>query len=103
MMSPTKIIRVRDLATNIHFNLPESEPALRVSYDVFHLDGPAQLEGGMLHYEKDGQSLEGRAKEAPLGDCAPGERVLLRDRALFKEATGWWLCEVEAVNGQDIA
>lgn len=95
-------IRVRDLATDIHFNLQHDEQALRVPYDVFTLAGPARYVEGLVEYEKDGQLQQGRVAETPLGDCRPGERVLLRDRALFKDPSGWWLCEVEAVNASDV-
>jgi len=96
-------IRVRDLATDVYFNLPGNETALRVPYEAFHLDGPARYDGTLVEYEKNGERQQGRAAEASLGECRPGERVLVRDRALFKDPSGWWLCEVEAVNGGDIA
>lgn len=101
MTTPTTIL-VRDIATDNRFHLPGTEVALRVPYEVFYLTGPAVYDGELIEYDKDGARQRGRAAQAELGACSPGERVLVRDRALFKDASGWWLCEVEEVDGSDL-
>ena len=100
MTELAKTVRVRDLATDVQVNLSGAETALRVPYEILMLDGPARVEGDGIRYSSRGTEQTGRAKEAHLGECAPGERVLLRERTLAKTEAGWWLCEVIASDGR---
>ncbi len=102
MTELAKQIRVRDLATDRQVLVSGGETALRVPYEVLMLDGPAAVEGESIRYTSRGTEQTGRAKEALLGECAPGERVLVHQRTLAKKEAGWWLCEVIESDGQDI-
>lgn len=100
-MFETRTVRVRDIATKGHFDLPGRTVMLRVPYDMFKLQGPAVYTEGKVLYQQDGNQLVGRVNPGHLGDASPGERVLVADEALHKEEAGWWLCEVELVDGED--
>lgn len=102
MHTETTTIGVRDVRTGHRADLPKATTVYRVPYDALVLDGPARIDGGALYYEKRGMKLEGRAAGAPLGDCHPGERVLVEGALLAATEPGFWLCEVEDVNGSDI-
>lgn len=103
MTDLAKTIRLRDLATDVQINVSGSERALRVPYEILKLDGPARVEGEEIRYSSRGTEQTGRAKEARVGECAPGERVLVRETTLAKAEPGWWLCEVLESDGLDIA
>ena len=74
-------------------------PALRVPYDVIAMDGPAHVDDDCILFVRDGQPQRVRAKAYDLGTAHPGERVLIGQLPDFE--AGWWLCEVEAVDGDD--
>jgi hypothetical protein len=91
------IICVRDvLRVHVH-QLGPSERALRVPYDLFKPSGPVVRCGDRIAWEQGEQQHLTRYAEAVLGDCNPGERVLVHLSA--PDSEDWWLCEVESVDG----
>jgi hypothetical protein len=97
---PAHHVHVRDVVRKHEVDLPASEVALRVPYDLFNPTGPVLLKGDLINYLQSGVLRTGRAVSAQLGDTRPGERVLVRLPPLHAE-NEWWLCEVTAVD--DIA
>jgi len=94
---------VRDVARGgeAHELGPE-EPALRVPYDMFWPKGPAARNGDAIDWVEGNTPRMGRFAETRLGECHPGERVLVRIPPPVDEGD-WWLCEVEAVDGESAA
>jgi hypothetical protein len=91
------VIHVRDVVRRSTYTLGPEVEALRVPYDMFH---PA---GSVTRHDSDVEWIEGkdvrraRFTATPLGDCHPGERVLLSLAPRTSEDE-WWLCDVEAVD-----
>jgi hypothetical protein len=54
-------------------------------------------------YDDAGDRLLARTKPTRLGECHPGERVLIEFDGEYSDRAGWWLCEVEEVGGDSIA
>jgi hypothetical protein len=98
-----QVIRVRDVARGgeAHELGPE-EPALRVPYDMFWPRGPATRNGDAIDWIEGNTPRMGRFVEIRLGDCSPGERVLVRVPPALEEED-WWLVEVETVDGVSVA
>lgn len=93
---PAILVVVRDLVRNARHELPGNKPMLRVPYDLFQAEGPAEYGEEMIKYQQGGEVRLGRTAPAPLADAHPGERVLLR-LPPSEDDNQWWLCEVEEV------
>lgn len=91
------VIRVRDVVRAELHELGPGECVLRVPYDLFRPDGAVLRFGDRITWEQGQQNHSTRFAEASLGDCAPGERVLLH-LSPTDPAEQWWLCEVESVD-----
>jgi hypothetical protein len=94
----TTTIRVRDIVRAELHELGAEEHALRVPYDLFRPAGAVHRDGNTIEWEQDGEDQISRCAETALGECSPGERVLLR-LSSADPTDEWWLCEVEAVDG----
>jgi nucleotide-binding universal stress UspA family protein len=92
------VIRIRDVVRGTTYEMSPDQQALRVPYELLHPEGAVRVEGASLEWAE-GQTLR-RADfaEALLGDCHPGERVVVQLTPEDPEAQ-WWLCDVEAVDG----
>ena len=91
------IICVRDVVRAELHELPPDVLALRVPYDLFKPAGPVVLSGDRIQWGQDRQSHSMRFAEAILGECTPGERVLIH-LSPTEPRDQWWLCEVESVD-----
>jgi hypothetical protein len=92
------VILVRDVVRSERHRLGPQERALRVPYDLFKPRGPVVRTGDRIAWEQDEDSHVTRYAEAALGDCNPGERVLICLPTPSDESEEWWLCEVESVD-----
>jgi hypothetical protein len=92
------VIRVRDVVRGGVYEFGPDEPVLRGPYELLNPIGPIRQRGSLVDYLQGNVIRSGRAAPTTLGDCHPGERVLLRLAPLTAEDE-WWLCEVEAVDG----
>ncbi len=92
------VIRVRDIVRAGVYELGPDQPVLRGPYELFNPVGPVRQRGALVDYLQGDVIRSARVAPAMLGECHPGERVLVRldPRAVEDE---WWLCEVEAVDG----
>jgi hypothetical protein len=97
-----QVIRVRDVARAGVYELGPNEPILRGTYELFQPVGPARLRGSLVDWVQAGVIRSSRVARAELGDAHPGERVLLRLPPLDPQDE-WWLCEVEALDGDSVA
>jgi hypothetical protein len=95
------VVTVRDVVRHRRYDLSGGERMLRVPYDLLNPVGPVRYEGELITYLQDGELRNGDAAEHALADAHPGERVLLRlpEGARPPNASEWWLCEVEAIDG----
>jgi hypothetical protein len=63
--------------------------------------GYATLRGGAS------TGLQSGAREEPLGQCKPGDIVLMHlpdfDATLDYDPSAWWLCELESIDGSDVS
>lgn len=91
------VICVRDVVRAELHELGPDERVLRVPYDLFKPDGAVLRRGDRITWDQGEQNHSTRFAEAALGDCIPGERVLLHLSA-GDPAELWWLCEVESVD-----
>jgi hypothetical protein len=91
------VICVRDVVRARMHQLGPSERALRVPYDLFKPTGHIIRCGDSIAWEQGEEHHSARFAEAALGDCNPGERILLRLSAEDSQDQ-WWLCEVESVD-----
>jgi hypothetical protein len=95
------VISVRDVVrANVH-ELGAAERALRVPYDLFWPKGAVVVLGERIEWQEGADNHSTRFAEAVLGDCHPGERVLLHLSSAEPREEEWWLCEVQAVDGVD--
>jgi hypothetical protein len=92
-----QVIRVRDVVHASTYSLDPGLRAMRVPYEMFNPDGAVRQHGDVIEWDESHASRSARFAEARLGDCAQGERVLLR-LPFAPSETDWWLCEVEAVD-----
>jgi hypothetical protein len=91
------VIRVRDVVRQGVYDFGPEERVLRVPYEMFDPVGAVRMRGNLVDWLEGNVIRSARFAEAELGDCHPGERVLVR---LPPDAENeWWLCEVEAVDG----
>jgi hypothetical protein len=91
------VIRVRDVVRQGVYDFGPEERVLRVPYEMFDPVGAVRLRGTLVDWLEGDVIRSARFAETELGDCHPGERVLVR---LPPDAENeWWLCEVEAVDG----
>jgi hypothetical protein len=97
-----QVIHVRDVARGGLHQLGPEEPALRVPYDMFWPQGPATRVGDGIDWVEGKTPRMGRVAEIHLGECRPGERVLVRVPPPTDDGE-WWLCEVESVDGVSAA
>jgi hypothetical protein len=92
------VIRVRDVVREGVYDFGPDEPALRGPYELFNPIGPVRQRGALVDFLQGNVIQSARVAPTTLGDCHPGERVLLRLAPLTVEDE-WWLCEVESVDG----
>jgi hypothetical protein len=97
-----QVIRVRDVTRDGVYELGPDEPILRGTYELFHPIGPARLRGALVDWVQARVIRSARVARAALGDAHPGERVLLQLPPRESEDE-WWLCEVEALDGDSVA
>jgi hypothetical protein len=92
------VIRIRDVVRDGVYDLGPGEPALRGPYELLNPVGPVRQRGALVDYLQGDVIRSARVVPTTLGECHPGEYVLVRlePRAAEDE---WWLCEVEAVDG----
>ncbi|HEY5242633.1 MAG TPA: hypothetical protein VIJ22_14235 [Polyangiaceae bacterium] len=89
-------IRVRDVVRATTANLGPQQRALRVPYDMFHPKGAVLIRDGSVEWAEGQEVRSARYTEAVLGDCHPGERVLICLTPSAPEPE-WCLYEVESV------
>jgi len=92
------VIRVRDVVREGVYDFGPDEPALRGPYELFNPVGPVRQRGALVDFLQGNVIQSARVAPTTLGDCHPGERVLMRLAPLTAEDE-WWLCEVESVDG----
>ena len=92
------VIRVRDGVREGVYDFGPDEPALRGPYELFNPIGPVRQRGALVDYLQGNVIRSARVAPTTLGECHPGERVLMRLAPLTVEDE-WWLCEVESVDG----
>jgi hypothetical protein len=92
------VIRVRDVVRDGVYDFGPDEPALRGPYELFNPIGPVRQRGALVDFLQGNVIQSARVAPTKLGECHPGERVLVRLAPLTAEGE-WWLCEVEAVDG----
>jgi hypothetical protein len=92
------VIRVRDVVREGVYDFGPDEPVLRGPYELFNPVGPVRQRGALVDYLQGNVIRSARVAPTTLGECRPGERVLMRLAPLTTEDE-WWLCEVEAVDG----
>jgi hypothetical protein len=91
------VIRIRDVVREGVYNFGPEVRVLRVPYEMFDPVGAVRQRGNLVDWLEGDVIRSARFAETDLGDCRPGERVLVR---LPPEAVDeWWLCEVETVDG----
>lgn len=90
-------IRIRDVVRGTTENLGPQQRALRVPYDMFHPKGAVRVRDGIVEWAEGQEVRSARYTEALLGDCQPGERVLIC-LTLSASETEWWLYDVESVD-----
>ncbi|HXN33581.1 MAG TPA: hypothetical protein VN894_17045 [Polyangiaceae bacterium] len=98
-----QVIRVRDVAREGVYELGPEKPILRGPYELFHPIGPARLRGALVDWVQARVIRSARVAPAALGDAHPGERVLLQLPSPGPTDDEWWLCEVEALDGDSAA
>jgi len=97
-----QVIRVRDVARAGVYELGPNEPILRGTYELFQPIGPARRRGSLVDWVQARVLRSCRVVPGALGDAHPGERVLVR-LPPTEPKYEWWLCEVEAVDGDSVA
>jgi hypothetical protein len=93
-----RVIHIRDVARGLAFDLGPEQRALRVPYEVFHPEGAIRVNEADVEWVEGREVRRGRFAETVLGDCHPGERVVVRLMPGARE-NEWWLCDIEAVDG----
>lgn len=91
------VIRVRDVCREGVYEFGPDQRVLRVPYDMFDPVGAVRQRGTLVDWLEGDVIRSARYVEVELGDCHPGERVLVRLPPEVDDE--WWLCEVEAVDG----
>jgi hypothetical protein len=74
--------------------------AFRVPNDLWSMDSEATCTAEYAMYEFRGQRMVATISRVYLGDCEPGERVLIAARDLHGSNEGWRLCQILSVNGR---
>lgn len=92
------VIRVRDVVREGVYDFGPDEHVLRGPYELFNPIGPVRQRGALVDYLQGNVIRSARVVSTTLGECHPGERVLMR-LAPHTVEDEWWLCEVEAVDG----
>ncbi|HTQ45310.1 MAG TPA: hypothetical protein VMI75_21275 [Polyangiaceae bacterium] len=92
------VIRVRDVVREGVYDFGPDEPVLRGPYELFNPVGPVRQRGALVDFLQGNVIQSARVAPTTLGECHPGERVLMRLVPLTAEDE-WWLCEVESVDG----
>jgi hypothetical protein len=92
------VIRIRDVAREAIYDMGSELRALRVPYEMFNPTGPVRRRGELMDWFEGNAMHSGRFAEAELGDCHPGDRVIVRLPPQASEDE-WWLCEVQAIDG----
>jgi hypothetical protein len=95
------VIRVHDVVRDGVYELGQAERVLRVPYEMFDPVGAVRRRGVLVDWLEGDVIRSARYAEADLGDCHPGERVLVRLPPQAEDE--WWLCEVETVDGVAVA
>jgi hypothetical protein len=93
-----RVIHVRDVARGFAHDLGPEHRALRVPYDIFHPEGAIRVNEADVEWVEGRLARRGRFAETVLGDCHPGERVVVLLMAVAGE-NEWWLCDIESVDG----
>jgi hypothetical protein len=92
------VIRVRDVVRDGVYDFGPDEPVLRGPYELFNPVGPVRQRGALVDFLQGNVIQSARVAPTTLGECHPGERVLMRLVPLTAEDE-WWLCEIESVDG----
>jgi hypothetical protein len=74
--------------------------AFRVPNDLWSMDSEATCTHEYAMYELQGQRMVATISRTHLGDCEPGERVLIAAHDLPGPDEGWRLCQVLSVGGR---
>ena len=93
-----QVIHIRDVVHETAYDLGPELRALRVPYEMFSPKGAVQKRGEFVDWSEGVAARTARFAETTLGNCTPGERVLVR-LPVQSADDDWWLCEVEAVDG----
>jgi hypothetical protein len=91
------VIRIRDVSREALYDLGPDERVLRVPYDMFWPVGAVRQRGTLVDWLEGNVIRSARYAETMLGECRPGERVLVRLPPPVPDE--WWLCEIESVDG----
>jgi hypothetical protein len=97
-----EVIRLRDVVRGEVHELGPETPILRGPYELFQPVGSVRRRDGLVEWTEAGATRSARVAPAELGDAHPGERVLLRLPPGQPQGDEWWLCEVEAVDGNTV-
>jgi hypothetical protein len=101
-MTASHLIRVRDVVRAGVYDLGPDEPILRGPYELFQPIGSVKRRGVLIDWLQGQVLRSARVEPAALGTAQPGERVLVR-LPPHGSPDEWWLCEVETVDGVDVA
>jgi hypothetical protein len=93
-----QVIHIFDVARHGTYDLGPDVEALRVPYEMFYPVGPVHRRGDLIEWLEGTAIRNGRVAESTLGQCHPGERVLVR-LPPFEPNDEWWLCEIESIDG----
>ena len=95
-------IRIRDMQTHRRIHLSGDAAILRVPWEVSNVRGPCLVENGQVTYSDTMGEHIARTRPGRLGDCRPGDNILVQyAKSTQRDPRVWWLCEVEAVNGDE--
>jgi hypothetical protein len=91
------VIRIRDVVREGVYDFGPERKVLRVPYEMFNPIGAVRQREGLVDWLEGNVIRSARFAETALGECRPGERVLVRLPPESQDE--WWLCEIEAVDG----
>jgi hypothetical protein len=95
-------VRIRDAETRKHLEVAANTPILRVPWEVSNVRGAVIVEDGFAYYDNRLGEQIARTKPGQLGDCKPGDVVLMQyDESTREDPRVWWLVEVVVVDGLD--
>jgi hypothetical protein len=95
-------VRIRDVQTRKHLNVPGETPMLRVPWEAENVRGPTVVEHGLASYDNKMGAQIARTRAGHLHECKPGDVVLVQYEASTAiDPRVWWTVEVEAIDGDD--